>query len=49
MKSPTPAVMTQVIKAAIDIEWPSFGDANFYRIPNSTLDPTSSIVKTSVR
>jgi hypothetical protein len=38
-----------VIRAAIDIGVPSFGDAHFYRILDSTLDLESSIVKTSVR
>jgi hypothetical protein len=32
MKNPTPAARIQVIKAAIDIERPSFGDADFYWI-----------------
>jgi hypothetical protein len=34
MNSPTPAVMIQVIKAAIDIERSSSGDAVLYQILN---------------
>jgi hypothetical protein len=34
MNDPTPAAMIQVIRAAIDIERPSFGGADFYRILN---------------
>ena len=49
MKNPNPAVTIQVIRAAIDIGRPSFGEADFYRILRSTLDLASSIVKTSVR
>jgi hypothetical protein len=49
MKNPNPAVIIQVIRAAIDMWRPSFGEADFYRILKSTLDPASSIVKTSVR
>jgi hypothetical protein len=49
MKNPNPAVTIQVIRAAIDIGRPSFGEADFYRILKSTLDLASSIVKTSVR
>src|SRR5512133_2545260 len=39
MKNPNPAVISQVIRAAIDIWRPSFGEADFYRILMSTLDP----------